>query len=118
MGVSATSTDTSQNKSSSDLSSGAKAGIGIGVTLGVVLIIMVAALLYARHRRKQKSPFTSMPELQGHDGGTSLHEAAGQPRHELYGPIDPPELHESRNLPPQELDGVRMASKNWMSHRM
>lgn len=86
MEVSATSTDASQNKSSSDLSSGAKAGIGVGVTLGAVLAVMIAALLYFRRHRKQKSAPTSMPGL--------------------HGPIDRPELHESRNLSPQELDGV------------
>jgi hypothetical protein len=126
MEVSATSTDASQNKSSSDLSSGAKAGIGVGVTLGVVLAVMVAALLYFRRRTKQKSAPTSIPKLQGHDRGTALYEAAGQPchelhgpidrpelhgaagqlRHELHGPIGRPELHESRNLSPQELDGA------------
>jgi hypothetical protein len=105
MEVSATSTDVSQNKSSSDLSSGAKAGIGVGVTLGVILAVMIAALLYFHRRRKQKSAPTSMPELQGHDGSSALYEAAGQPPHELHGPIDRPELYESRNLSPQELDG-------------
>lgn len=89
----------------------------------------IAALLWFRHRRRQKYAPTSVSEPQGGDGygdgDISVHEvsgqprhelsgsighpgtyeAAGQPRHELHGPLDRPELHGSRNLPPQELDG-------------
>jgi hypothetical protein len=103
--TSADASDASQYGSSSGLNSGAKAGIGVGVVLGVVLAVMIATLLYFRHRRKQKSASTSKSVPQGHDEDISLHEASGQPCHELLGSLNRPELHEAAGQPRHELHG-------------
>jgi hypothetical protein len=66
---------------------------------------MMATLLHFRHRRKQKYPSTSMSVPQGHDEDTSMHEASGQPFHELLGSLNRPELHEAAGQPCNELHG-------------